>query len=295
MKPARALLLITLLASSASLPRADALADDSPTFPNENAITSLTPEAARKLLVQKGDNLSLSLGSLKTLDSATAEVIAEFKGKVILLGGLTTLSADTARVLAAYDGMLLGLPRLTKLDAETATELAKSKCKLLGLQGLKTLSADTARQLAKYEGSVQVSGLTELDAATAGELAKFKCDKLSFACLKAFDPATAEALANFAGVLELGGITALDSPDAIVIAEALAASRNAVDLPNLEKVSPKTLMALVRNDSVLIPPVGTLELIPEPDGSLTEDCVMPQRFEERQAELRGRIFLVSPE
>lgn len=295
MKPVRTLFLIALLASSASRPRADALADDAPGFPNENAITSLTPDAARKLLVQKGDDLSLSLGSLKTLDAATAEVIAEFEGKVIVLGGLTTLSADTARVLAAYDGMLLGLPRLTKLNAETAAELAKSKCKILGLQGLKTLSADTARQLSKHEGVVQVSGLTELDAATAGELAKFKCAKLSFACLKAFDPATAEALANFAGVLELGGITALDSPDAIVVAEAFAASRNAVDLPNLEKVSPKTLVALVRNDNVLIPPVETLVLIPETDGSLTEDFVMPERFEERQAELRGKIFLDSSE
>jgi hypothetical protein len=53
-------------------------------------------------------------------------------------------------------------------------------------------------------------------------------------------------------------------------------------LPALKKVSPKTLSALVEKKDVDIPLVETLELIPEPDGSTTEDFVIPEWLEERQ-------------
>jgi hypothetical protein len=50
----------------------------------------------------------------------------------------------------------------------------------------------------------------------------------------------------------------------------------------LKKISPKTLTALLEKQDVEIPLIETLELIPEPDGSATDDFVIPKWLEERQ-------------
>ena len=57
-------------------------------------------------------------------------------------------------------------------------------------------------------------------------------------------------------------------------------------MPNLRKISPKTLAALIANEDVEIPLIETLELIQEPDGSVTEDFIIPKWLEERQEEQR---------
>jgi len=77
---------------------------------------------------------------------------------------------------------------------------------------------------------------------------------------------------------DLSCVTALDSPDAVAFAQALATYKGPLKLPNLKKVSPKTLSALIEKEDIEIPPIDTLELIPEPDGSLTEDFVIPERL-----------------
>jgi len=77
-------------------------------------------------------------------------------------------------------------------------------------------------------------------------------------------------------------VTALDSDDSVAIAEALATRKGPLSLPNLKKISPKTLTALLKKEDVEIPLIETLELIPEPDGSPTEDFVIPDGFQERQ-------------
>jgi hypothetical protein len=48
------------------------------------------------------------------------------------------------------------------------------------------------------------------------------------------------------------------------------------------KSPPKTLTALIEKEDVEIPLIETLELIQEPDGSPTEDFVIPKGFETRQ-------------
>ena len=57
-------------------------------------------------------------------------------------------------------------------------------------------------------------------------------------------------------------------------------------MPNLRKISPQTLAALIANEDVEIPLIETLELIQEPDGSVTEDFIIPKWLEERQEEQR---------
>jgi hypothetical protein len=56
-----------------------------------------------------------------------------------------------------------------------------------------------------------------------------------------------------------------------------------------EKLSSKTLTTLIEKEDVEIPLLETLDLIQEPEGSPTEDFVIPKGFEARQkARQQGR-------
>jgi len=71
------------------------------------------------------------------------------------------------------------------------------------------------------------------------------------------------------------------APDSVAIAKALAARKGRLRLPNIKKISPKTLSALIEKQDIELPLIETLELIPEPDGSPTDDFVIPERFQQR--------------
>ena len=56
-----------------------------------------------------------------------------------------------------------------------------------------------------------------------------------------------------------------------------------------EKLSSKTLTTLIEKEDVEIPLLETLDLIQDPEGSPTEDFVIPKGFETRQkARQQGR-------
>ena len=137
----------------------------------------------------------------------------------------------------------------------------------LPLNGLNSLDAETATALAAYpEGPLLLDGLTTLDAATAKTLA---------------------ALDTWNG--NLSSIVAIESPDSVEIAAALATRKGSLSLPNLKKISPKTLTALIEKEDVVIPLIERLELIQEPDGSPTEDFTLPTGFQTLQkARQQGR-------
>jgi hypothetical protein len=61
-------------------------------------------------------------------------------------------------------------------------------------------------------------------------------------------------------------------------------------LPGLKRISPRTLLALIEKDDVFVPLVETLTLIPEPDGSPTDDIVLPQKFLDRQEQQRQPVI-----
>jgi hypothetical protein len=106
---------------------------------------------------------------------------------------------------------------------------------------------------------------------------------LSLAGLTRLSAEAAKALAaadKWSGFLPR--VTALDSLDAVAVAEALATKKGPLNLPGLRKISPKTLTALLQKEDVAIPLLEMLELIPEPDGSPTEDLVIPEGFQQRQ-------------
>ena len=81
---------------------------------------------------------------------------------------------------------------------------------------------------------------------------------------------------------QLPGVTAFERPDSVAVATALAKRIGPLALPNLKKISPKTLSALIAKEDVVIPLIETLELIPAPDGSATDDFVIPKEFQQRQ-------------
>jgi len=259
-----------------------------------NGLKSLDAETAKSLAGY--DKGPLLFNGLTTLDAATAKALAEYRGKELSLSGLTTLDAASAKALAEFKGQQLSLDGLTTLDADTTKALAEFKGDFLFLSGLTTLDAATAMALAEFKGKeLYLDGLPTLDAATAMALAEFKGKVLTevkgllhLNGLTTLDTDTAKALAESkAWDGGLSAVTALDSPDSIAIAKALTTRKGPLSLPNLKKISPKTLTALIQKKDVEIPLIDTLELIPEPDGSTTDDFVIPEWLEERQKQQRA--------
>jgi hypothetical protein len=295
---------------------AKALAEFKGQFLSLGGLTELDADTATAFA---GFKHTLGLNGLTTLDTAAAKALADFKGEGLLLDGLTTLDAETAEAVAGFKGHHLCLNGLTVLDATTGKRLAGFKGVHLCLNGLTALDADTAKALAKFNGqfgSLFLNGLTTLDAETAKRLAEFKGINLHLDGLTALDADTAKALAELKGSLhiqqavrdsfamrnpltpntalgwatvwngDLSFITALDSPDSVAIAQALAKRPGPLSIRNLKKISPKTLTALLKKEDVQIPLIDTLELIQEPDGSVTEDFIVPEWLSERESRLK---------
>jgi hypothetical protein len=144
---------------------------------------------------------------------------------------------------------------------------------------------DRARWMtvADLSKQIRLDGLTTLDADTVAALAAFKGHALSLNGLTAIDAAAAKVLAEADGWDgHLPGLTAFASPDAVAVAQALATRKGPLALPNLEKISPRTLSALIEKRDIVIPVIEKLKLIPEPDGSPTDDFVIPAWLQERQ-------------
>ncbi len=181
------------------------------------------------------------------------------------MNGLKKLDADVAEALARYRKGPLILNGLTTLDAETARALAGFQGKYLFLNGLTTLDAAAAAALAEFKGRLYLDGLTMVSADAAKAVASYP---------------------DWDG--NLTAFTAFESRDSVDVAAAFATRKGWLALPNLKKISPKTLTALTAKQGVFIPLIETLELIPEPDGSPTEDFVIPEWLEEREKQLRQR-------
>lgn len=99
-------------------------------------------------------------------------------------------------------------------------------------------------------------------------------------------PQAARAYAKlFGGVLPF--LTTFDFPGSVETAKSLAARPGPLWLPNLKKISPKTLSALIVKEDAELPPVETLEIIAEPDGGPADDFVVPEGLRERQQKQRA--------
>ncbi len=257
-------------------PRCDELSEDT------NKIESLTPEQAQKVVEQFEREEGVEI---KQEDGSTV-VLTRFGG--LSLDGLKSLDSQTAKVISGYSNGPLALNGLTSLAADAARALGNAKSTSLALNGLTNLDADTAKALAEFKGiSLSLNGLTTLDAETAKVLAEWKAWDGHLPELTTLDAETANALAaaqKWDG--RLPGLTAFEAPNSVAIAKALATREGPLHLPNLKKISPKTLTALIQKEDVEIPLIETLELIQEPDGSVTEDFVIPDGIGDRRRRQR---------
>ena len=251
-----------------------------------NGLTTLSDAAARALSRHKGRHLFLN--GLTTLSESAAEALA---GKQplssISLNGLTSLSAEAATALAKHSGNKLSLNGLTTLSDSAAKPLAQHQGRALALDGLTTLSGEMAESLAQHKGGLSLNGLTTISAETAKAFVQHK-GSLSLNGLTTLSAETAKDLAaveSWDG--RLVSLTAFSAPDSVAVAQALATRNGPLSLPNLKKISPKTLFALIAKEDVQIPLIETIEFIPEPDGSPTDDFVIPEWLEQRQRRQAG--------
>ena len=314
---------VAVIVAGGSLGWKQSLADELPT--DTNKIESLTPEQARKLVKEfpefevdvelendgfyiRGHIFShgLPLNGLTTIDAETSKALAQFKGNALLLAGLTSLDADAAKAFKEYRGAVwlkglltisddtakalsqhegdLYLTALTTLSEDAAEALSQHNGELY-LNALTTLSEEASKSLAQHKGVLPLSGLAAISGSVARGLSQYKGESLSLHGLATLSDEAAKALAaaeKWDG--ELLRLTAIDS---VAVAKALATRKGPLKLPNLKKISPKMLTTLIEKRDVEIPLVETLELIPEPDGSATEDFVIPEWLEERQRQQRG--------
>lgn len=252
-----------------------------------DGLTTLRADAATALAEAKAHTLSLD--GLTTLDAQAARALADFRGHTLFLNGLTTLEARAAKPLAGFKGRELSLNSLTAIDTDAATALATFKGELLYLAGLTTLDAAAVKAFSQCRERVFLpeQAMTEflarnpLNHETAQLHVTFSGGSLPG--VNALDVDTARALVpieTWDG--HLPELTAFESPDSVAVAEVLATRTGPLSLPNLKKISPKTLTALIEKEDVRLPPIETLELIPEPDGTPTDDFVIPDEFAERQ-------------
>lgn len=205
------------------------------------------------------------------IDEATARVLARHTGDELSLN-LATLSPETAEALAAFTGKKLEIIALNTLDAATIKALAAFKGREVNLPHIATLDDDAVAALGASAGHCLVMSRSPA----------FQ----KIAAAETLTPDVLQLVCATAAAVTLPKITAFDGPDSVAIAQALAAKKGPLALPNLKKLSPKTLTALIGKEDIEIPLIGTLELIPEPDGGPTDDVVLPEGYEERQRRKR---------
>jgi hypothetical protein len=221
----------------------------------------------------------------KRLTAAEATKLAAADHDLCLFG-LSGLPEGTAADVAGAFGPhrhVLRAPGLVGIDAEAAAALARhaGPVELPDLRRLDSVAL--ARKLSEREGFFAPLFVAEITAEVVAALDEGKGWTGALPALAVLTPEVAAALAaskKWTG--QLPGVTAFTAPDSVAVAAALAKRKGPLSLPNLKKISPQTLSALIEKEDVGIPLVETLDIIAEPDGSPTDDFVIPEGFQAQQ-------------
>ena len=209
----------------------------------------------------------LHLNGLETLDSSSAEVLANWKGESLSLRGLEQINVETASHLAELDTKFLDLSGLANLDAETASELARWKDRGRGahqllLDGLEELHPDSAEALAKWGDDwewesarwriLSLNGLVELSDETSAVLGEWDSGRrgsLRLNGVRQLSTDQALGLSAFQGNLYLRGIEEVTVPTADALAEGNA---RFLVLMGLERFGVDTAEALAEWDGWIL-------------------------------------------
>ena len=199
---------------------------------NNTASEDLTPQQALEL-VQKVESESrfgiLQLSRTEGITAAVAEVLAEFRGEMLILG-------------------------LRSLSPEVASALAKSKAATVWLHSVTSLSPEAAEAIAMLPGHLFLTGLTELDSLPLAEKLAAQPGVLSFPYLATISPEIAAALAKNEQSLALAGLTDVS----LDVQEALAKTIGVVSLPHLTSLDSLALAKKLASSVVLLPKVKRL-------------------------------------
>jgi len=256
-----------------------------------------TPQAVVTARALAAATTSIALPRVRRISVAAARELAAFKGNVLALDGLMDLAPDEAEALAAVQASQVRLNGLRELSPETAAALAH--CGIpettdLHLDGLLTLSPEAAEALAGFTGNrLLLNGLRALAPEAGESLAKARC-RIGFEGVrKALDEldtirvehvALLRLAARPAQAISLRNVTTVDT---VATATQLAGLPGRLVLPGLRQVSPRTFAALIAKMDVMVPRLEAIEFTAEPDGSVAEDCEIPDGFEDRQEALWG--------
>jgi len=168
-------------------------------------LTELAPCEAAVLREFRGD--ALFLPRVRSLDAATAQLLAEFRGS-LFLDGVARLDVPTARALATWKGngeqLFLSLDGLRHPSAEVLEALGECRGWGLSLEGIVALTPPTARALGPiHVATLDLDGVAALDRATAEALSRWNAKFLSLRGWRDPEPALVELVRKGCAELEL--------------------------------------------------------------------------------------------
>ena len=202
------------------------------TLSHNTASENVTLPQVREL-VQNVESKSpfgiLQLSKTHEITPAIAEVLAEFRGEMLILG-------------------------LRSLSPEVAAALAKSQAATLWLHSVTSLSPQAAEAISRFPGHLVLTGLTELDSMPLTEKLAAQSSPLSFPYLTTISPEIAAGLAKNERSLTLAGLTDVS----LDVQEALANTVGSLSMPYLTSLDSLALARKLASSVVLLPKVQKL-------------------------------------
>ncbi len=263
-----------------------------------SAIQRLTPEVAAALAPRLD---SIELPGLRWLDAETAAALVANARNSLEIPGIASVTPDVATALAAFKGML-SLPGVPSLDVDTARALASHRG-MLGLVSLEDLDPEVAAVLAQHAGGLDLSGVQRLSAKSGKAIARTpgtlvlrgvseihpeaaialsaRTDPLELDALVYMEqldsPAVAALLVKHFDDLAVESLRSLTGPEALEIARILVRTRGTLELPNLERISPRALEVLLARPKTVLPDLNDLEIVPDTGQLGNDDFIEPRR------------------
>ncbi|MFN9368023.1 MAG: hypothetical protein ACK6CT_04520 [Planctomycetia bacterium] len=245
------------------------------------ALPEIPADTAAALARHHGD-LQMRLTTLDSAALAGKLAGQESPG----LGSVASLSVAAARALAGRHAGL-DLSGLRRLSPEIARELAACRG-VVNLTGLETISAADTAALGATRVVLDGRLLAAIDAETRATLLETEHVRFDYGRMTTLTPPIVKAIVGREANLVLSGISDFDFPDAVEVASVRAPVRGTLALPGLKSISANAVSALIRKEDIDIPLLESLQIVPEPDGSPSEDIVVPAGFAERQERRRTR-------
>ena len=207
----------------------------------------------REVAVIVSENRASEDVTLQQAREIVQEVVAESPFGILQLSRTYEITPAVADVLAEFRGEMLILG-LRSLSPEVAAALAKSQAATVWLHSVTSLSPEAAEAIAMLPGHLLMTGLSELESVTLAEKLAAQPNAVSFPYLTNISPDIAAALAKNERSLTLAGLTDVS----LDVQEALAETVGGLSLPSLTSLDSQALAKKFASSVVLLPKVQKL-------------------------------------